>query len=45
MEPEKKSSCRKSDYGKVTLEHKLFVIEQVNNGQITYSGPYPPTFE
>ena len=35
MEPEKKSSCRKSDYGKVTFEHKLFVIEQVNNGQIS----------
>lgn len=35
MVPEKKSSCRKSDYGKVTFEHKLFVIEQVNNGQIS----------
>jgi hypothetical protein len=35
MELEKKSTCRKSDYGKVTFEHKLFVIEQVNNGQIS----------
>ena len=35
METEKKQSCRKNDHQKVTLEHKLFVIDQINNGQIS----------
>ena len=26
--------CRKSKYQKVTFEHKLFVIDQIKNGQI-----------
>ena len=30
-----KSTCRKKDYQKVTFAHKLFVIEQINNGQIS----------
>jgi transposase-like protein len=35
MELEEKQSSRKSDYQKVTFEHKLFVIDQINNGQIS----------
>ena len=35
METTKKESSRKNDYKKVTFEHKLFVIGQVNNGQIS----------
>jgi hypothetical protein len=29
------SACRKEGYQKVTFEHKLFVIDQINNGQIS----------
>ncbi len=32
---EKKESCRKKSYEKVTYEHKLFVIDQIRNGQIS----------
>ena len=35
METEKKQGSRKLDYEKVTFSHKLFVIEQINNGQIS----------
>lgn len=28
-------ACRKDGYQKVTFEHKLFVIDQINNGQIS----------
>lgn len=28
-------SCRKINYQKVTYEHKLFVIDQIKNGQIS----------
>jgi transposase-like protein len=35
METPKKEPCRKTDYQKVTFEHKLFVIAQINNGQIS----------
>jgi len=35
METQKKEGCRKDGYEKVTFEHKLFVIDQVNNGQIS----------
>jgi len=35
METPKKDSCRKKDYQKVTFEHKLFVIDQIKNGQIS----------
>ena len=28
-------ACRKNGYQKVTFEHKLFVIDQINNGQIS----------
>jgi transposase-like protein len=35
METPKKVPCRKNDYQKVTFEHKLFVIGQINNGQIS----------
>ena len=28
-------ACRKDSYQKVTFEHKLFVIDQINNGQIS----------
>lgn len=35
METPKKEPCRKTDYQKVTFEHKLFVITQINNGQIS----------
>jgi hypothetical protein len=35
METPKEQSCRKTDYQKVTFEHKLFVIDQINNGQIS----------
>jgi len=30
-----KSTCRKKSYQKVTYEHKLFVIDQINNGLIS----------
>jgi len=30
-----KSTCRKKEYQKVTYEHKLFVIDQIKNGQIS----------
>jgi len=30
-----KSTCRKRNYQKVTYEHKLFVIDQIKNGQIS----------
>ena len=35
METQKKEGCRKNNYEKVTFAHKLFVIGQVNNGQIS----------
>jgi transposase-like protein len=35
MEDTQKSTCRKNDYQKVTFEHKLFIIDQINNGQIS----------
>jgi len=35
METPKNQSCQKNVYQKVTFEHKLFVIEQINNGQIS----------
>jgi hypothetical protein len=35
METQEKESSRKNDYKKVTFEHKIFVIDQVNNGQIS----------
>jgi transposase-like protein len=35
MEDTKNPTCRKNDYQKVTFEHKLFIIDQINNGQIS----------
>jgi hypothetical protein len=35
METQKNESSRKNDYQKATFEHKLFVIDQINNGQIS----------
>jgi transposase-like protein len=35
METQKKQTCRKKEYQKVTFEHKLFVIDQIKNGQIS----------
>lgn len=35
METPKKETSRKNDYEKVTFEHKLFVIDQIKNGQIS----------
>jgi transposase-like protein len=35
METPKNQTCRKTEYQKVTFEHKLFVIDQINNGQIS----------
>lgn len=35
METPKKQPCRKTEYQKVTFEHKLFVIDQISNGQIS----------
>ena len=35
METAKKEGSRKKEYQKVTFSHKLFVIEQINNGQIS----------
>jgi len=35
METPKKDGSRKKEYQKVTFSHKLFVIEQINNGQIS----------
>ncbi len=35
METQKNESSRKTDNQKVTFEHKLFVIDQINNGQIS----------
>jgi transposase-like protein len=35
METPTKQACRKNSYQKVTFEHKLFVIDQINNGQIS----------
>jgi transposase-like protein len=35
MEDTEKTTCRKNDYQKVTFEHKLFVIDQIKNGQIS----------
>ena len=32
---EKKVPCRKIQYQKTTFEHKLFVIDQITNGQIS----------
>ena len=35
METQKKDTCRKNEYQKVSFEHKLFVIDQIKNGQIS----------
>ena len=35
METPTNQACRKDGYQKVTFEHKLFVIDQINNGQIS----------
>lgn len=35
METPTNQDCRKNSYQKVTFEHKLFVIDQINNGQIS----------
>lgn len=35
METPEKQDSRKNDYQKVTFEHKLFVIDQIKNGQIS----------
>ena len=35
METPKKETSRKNGYEKVTFEHKLFVIDQIKNGQIS----------
>ena len=35
METPTNEACRKNSYQKVTFEHKLFVIDQINNGQIS----------
>jgi transposase-like protein len=35
METPTNQACRKNGYQKVTFEHKLFVIDQINNGQIS----------
>lgn len=35
MESQEKQPCRKKDYQKVSFQHKLFVIDQINNGQIS----------
>ena len=35
METPNEQTCRKNSYQKVTFEHKLFVIDQINNGQIS----------
>lgn len=35
METPKKRVCRNIDYQKVSFSHKLFVIDQINNGQIS----------
>jgi transposase-like protein len=35
MKTQENASCRKTEYQKVTFEHKLFVIDQINNGQIS----------
>jgi transposase-like protein len=35
MEDTQNPTCRKNDYQKVTFEHKLFVIDQIKNGQIS----------
>lgn len=35
MDTNKKTSCRKKTYEKVTFQHKLFIIDQIQNGQIS----------
>jgi transposase-like protein len=35
MEDTQNPTCRKNDYQKITFEHKLFIIDQINNGQIS----------
>ena len=35
METQEKQTSRKNGYEKVTFEHKLFVIDQIKNGQIS----------
>ncbi len=35
METPRKDGCRKRHYQNTTFEHKLFVIAQINNGQIS----------
>ena len=35
MKTQTNRACRKEGYQKVSFEHKLFVIDQINNGQIS----------
>ena len=35
MDKHQKQPCRKKNYNKVGFELKLFVIDQINNGQIS----------
>ena len=35
MKTQTNQACRKEGYQKVSFEHKLFVIDQINNGQIS----------
>jgi transposase-like protein len=35
METPENDDCRKNQYQKVAFEHKLFVIDQIKNGQIS----------
>ena len=35
METPENDACRKNQYQKVSFEHKLFVIDQIKNGQIS----------
>ena len=35
MEDTQNPTCQKNDYQKVIFEHKLFIIDQIKNGQIS----------
>lgn len=35
MKTQQKQPCRKNEYQKVSFELKLFIIDQINNGQIS----------
>jgi transposase-like protein len=35
METQKKTSCRKAEYRKATFDHKLSVIDEIANGQLS----------